>query len=264
MVYRAIPQLPVQLAEVIERRTFAEIAEDLTGVPQLCRCRAWTDSEICYESPKCKCDEESDDATTTCDASNADYASSCESGEDSDSDCDLEVIEANLPVCEPPGEWDHKTEVSVHARTTLMMHNLPECWKRSDLCNWLNSQGFREEYDFLYLPTKLRGGARCGSAFGYAFANFISHASADNAMERLNGLENEGRICQVVWSSRQQSCEGQVERYRNSPIMHSSVDDEFKPAVYQGGVRFSFPPPYRKLCAPRFKRNMLRNLPNRR
>ena len=33
------------------------------------------------------------------------------------------------------------------------------------------------------------------------------------------------------------SCEAHVERYKNSPVMHKSVPDEYKPAIFKDGVR---------------------------
>lgn len=42
-------------------------------------------------------------------------------------------------------------------------------------------------------------------------------------------------------------------RYRDSPIMHGSVPDEFKPVIFEAGTgrRVDFPEPTKKLRAPR-------------
>lgn len=34
-----------------------------------------------------------------------------------------------------------------------------------------------------------------------------------------------------------------MERYRNSPVMHESVPDEYKPVILQNGLRVNFPEP---------------------
>ena len=41
-----------------------------------------------------------------------------------------------------------------------------------------------------------------------------------------------------------------VERYRNSPVMHRSVPDEYKPVIFKNGVRKNFPRPTKKVKAP--------------
>ena len=33
------------------------------------------------------------------------------------------------------------------------------------------------------------------------------------------------------------TCEAHVERYKNSPVMHKSVPDEYKPVIFADGVR---------------------------
>jgi len=47
-----------------------------------------------------------------------------------------------------------------------------------------------------------------------------------------------------------------IDRYRNSPVMHESVEDEYKPAVFSPGTgdRAVFPPPTKKLRVPRIRR----------
>eukprot|EP00439_Symbiodinium_sp_Y106_P038344 s1688_g4.t1 len=41
-------------------------------------------------------------------------------------------------------------------------------------------------------------------------------------------------------------CQAHVERYRNSPVMHRSVPDEYKPVIFKNGVRKKFPRPTKK------------------
>jgi len=211
------------------------------------------------------CDGEGDDESTACNS---------ESGSDSD----FEVIEAHVcegtslgklqevqhspsPEVEPIVRFKEGTnEVRCAASnqfadstTTLVVSDLPEGWKRQDLCNFLDAQQISGYYNFVYLPLKLRGNDT-GRAFGYAFVNFTSISVASWAMKHLTGIELEGKRCSATWSNSQQSWHDHVERYRSSPIMHSSVLDEAKPAVFENGVRVPFPLPDRKVRAPRFKK----------
>ena len=45
-------------------------------------------------------------------------------------------------------------------------------------------------------------------------------------------------------------CQAHVERYRNSPVMHRSVPDEYEPVIFKNGVRKNFPRPTKKVKAP--------------
>ena len=79
---------------------------------------------------------------------------------------------------------------------------------------------------------------------------------ADDIMQCLKGftawMHTDGcKICADVWSKPFQGLESAVERYRNSPVMHESVDDKFKPMFFKEGQLVSFPPPTRKLRRPK-------------
>jgi len=67
------------------------------------------------------------------------------------------------------------------------------------------------------------------------------------------GTEGALKAC---WSSKQ-GLHTHIELYRNSPVMHKSVDDEAKPALLRHGVRLSFPEPTQRLRAPRARRALL-------
>jgi len=59
------------------------------------------------------------------------------------------------------------------------------------------------------------------------------------------------KVCQVVWSDAMQGLDQHVERYRDCPVMHESIPDEFKPVLFKDGVRVLFPEPTKKIRAPR-------------
>lgn len=137
--------------------------------------------------------------------------------------------------------------------TTLMLRHIPNGLTRSNLMALLDLEGFEAAYDFLYLPMDLDTHRN----LGYAFVNLVSAVDAANCRERFRGflewpLEQElkGRPCEVEVTA-VQGREAQVEKYRNSPLMHESVPEEFKPVVLDAGVLQPFPEPTRSLRRPR-------------
>merc|ERR1712061_337169 len=105
-------------------------------------------------------------------------------------------------------------------------------------------------YDFVYLPIKF--GA--GTAFGYAFVNLVSPTDAVHFKAHFNGFERWGvpgaKAASVDWSESKQGLAQNIERYRNSPLMHESTLDELRTIIFQNGVRVPFPPALQELSEP--------------
>merc|ERR1712070_1091073 len=82
-----------------------------------------------------------------------------------------------------------------------------------------------------------------------------SEDDAEFARQRFQGFNQwateDEEVCETSWSDPYQGLAANVERYRNSPVMHESVDDEHKPVVFFGGVRQAFPPPTKLIKAPK-------------
>lgn len=142
-------------------------------------------------------------------------------------------------------------------RTSLLLRNLPDSLTRSKLFGLLRGQGLAVNVDFMYLPTDLK----TKEHFGYAFVNFTTSEAAEKCLERMQGFSNWGsnseNICEVSWCtnhSRDQGLDAHIERYRNSRIMHESIDDEHKPALFRNGSRIPFPRPTRPIRAPRLRK----------
>lgn len=138
-------------------------------------------------------------------------------------------------------------------KTTVMMRSMPKNVLRNMLTNILDTNGFAGYYDFVYMPMNFM----TKDSFGYAFVNFLSHEDALRAFEVFQdfadwGVESE-KTCDVSWSGLHQGLMEHIERYRNSPVMHPSVPDSFKPATFSFGVRVDFPPATKKLRAPRIR-----------
>jgi len=138
--------------------------------------------------------------------------------------------------------------------STVMLRNLPNDLNRPMLEKLLDAQGLAERYDFCYMPADFR--RRCG--LGYAFLNLLSHEDAMAAKKALEGfkawdVEGSSKVLSVCWGK----CQGllaNTERYRNSPVMHPLVDDNFRPATYSEGRRVPFPESTKTVRKPRAKR----------
>jgi len=136
-------------------------------------------------------------------------------------------------------------------RTTVMLRNLPNNYTRAILLSLLDSEGFAGQYDFVYLPIDFRTHA----ALGYAFVNLVLPEQAERLHQRLNGFSKwqfpSSKACTVSWSNPHQGLESHIARYRNSPLMHEVVPDQYRPVLLRDGRRIPFPPPTKKIKFPR-------------
>jgi hypothetical protein len=149
----------------------------------------------------------------------------------------------------PPGNFA-PTPVEVQKkqeRTTVVLRNLPSHLSRSELVKLLDDAGFNEKYDFVYLPTNFRN----MTVFGYAIVNFSAPADAEAALEHFRGTDVDGQAMITEWSKSQQGYDDLVCRYRDSPVMHTSVPDKHKPIILAKGRVQTFPPPTEPLQLPR-------------
>lgn len=136
-------------------------------------------------------------------------------------------------------------------RTTVMLKNIPNNYTRSMLLNLMDMWGFAGLYDFVYLPVDFTSQA----GLGYAFVNLVRPDVVGRFWHTFNGFRQwelpTSKVCEVTWSGPFQGLRAHVERYKNSPIMHSSVPDEYKPIILTNGVRTPFPPPTKALKLPK-------------
>lgn len=134
--------------------------------------------------------------------------------------------------------------------TTVMLRNLPNDYSRDMLIELLETKGFSRCYDFVYLPFDFKKGA----GLGYAFLNLVNHQQAIRAMTELAGFHywkvKSQKVLQVTWSKPLQGLVANVDRYRNSPVMHPDVPEQFKPLMFRDGMRVVFPAPTKALQMP--------------
>jgi hypothetical protein len=100
-------------------------------------------------------------------------------------------------------------------------------------------------YNFIYIPFDFKKSA----LLRYGFVNLEKNDHAIKAMALLDGFSgwDSEKSCEVDWGSCQHGLHANIERYRNSPVMHSSVPDEYKPVLFKKGVRIAFPAPTKSL-----------------
>jgi len=134
--------------------------------------------------------------------------------------------------------------------TSVFMRNVPNDYTRTRLVELLHAEGFGGTYDFVYLPVDFRS----SSGLGYAFINFLSLDISERFRQHFTGFNRwsvaSDKVCQVTWSSLQ-GREAHIERFRNSPVMHESVPEDQKPALFEGFERVEFPKPTKKIRVPR-------------
>lgn len=151
--------------------------------------------------------------------------------------------------CSNVGRFDRSASGSVQ-RTTLMFRNMPSEYNRTILLSLLDAEGFAGKYDFVYSPIDFT----TGGSFGYSFINMISHQDAEHFRRHFCGFTNwrvhSRKVAEVAWSEPNQGLAVHIERYRNSSVMHESVEDEYKPALFASGVRVPFPPPTQVISTP--------------
>ena len=155
-------------------------------------------------------------------------------------------------------------ESSDSGRTTLLLRRVPYHYNRDLLALTLRSLGLDFAYDFLYVPMDFAT-RRC---YGYAVVNVSSPmlvslvwstfqgftAWFERAVESSAGAVVDRTPCSVTWAEPYHGLYANLLVYRNSTLMHSSVDDIFKPAVYWRGQRLAFPEPTVVLRQPKARR----------
>lgn len=153
--------------------------------------------------------------------------------------------------CLQSSHYGMQTDDALDSKTTLMVRNLPADLSQPALVEQFIEGGYKGLFDFVYMPMNLRGQGN----FSYAFINFTSHAVAAQVMMQMQRLEHDDPSSSERWTSVWSTCQGlsaNVERYRNSPLMHDLVPKECKPALYDhSGNPVPFPKPTKTIPKPR-------------
>lgn len=182
-------------------------------------------------------------------------AETASSAGDSELESDSDGEAKSTTTEEPAGPVVTKVQQPAPAtdkRTTIMLRNLPNNYTREMLLEMLDAEGFDGRYDFVYLPIDFKTQA----GVGYAFVNAVDNAAAQELWTTFEGYNNwvlpTSKKCWVSWSKPVQGLRANVQRWRNSSVMHSSMPEEYKPCIFVNGARAKFPRASRALQAPRF------------
>lgn len=230
------------MSVLVVRRTFLELVTADVEARTGRRARTFSDTGFGLPSVACRFDEKDDCLERMSSASTHTPADS------SDDEGSVSSQPAGRVTC-----WADEDEED--DKTTLMFRNLPNDYSRDAFTELLDSEGFAAEYDFVYVPIDFKS----ANGFGYAFVNMTSHKAACRFMKHFTGFTQwrfeSSKVAEVTWSSPSQGYDAHVERYRNSPVMHEAVPDEFKPAMFSKGARVEFPAPTKFIKMPRMRQH---------
>merc|ERR1711920_982878 len=103
--------------------------------------------------------------------------------------------------------------------------------------------------DFVHVPRSFETNRN----FGYAFLNLVTYEERERFKTMFQGFTSwpvpHQQTCEVHKVDSCKNIDDYIKSYRNSPVMHESVSDQFKPAIYKNGERQSFPPPTKPIRA---------------
>jgi len=148
----------------------------------------------------------------------------------------------------------HELSDGEEQKCTVVMRNVPNQYTRDMLLALIDQNGFAGTYSLVYLPMDFA----TGMAVGYAFINFNLHCDAVRFQDTFQGFKNwvfkgSSKVCEVNWRDGEDDLAAQIERFRNCPMMHPSVPDDFRPALFHTGKRIDFPPPTQTIRKPRIR-----------
>mmetsp|Transcript_56251 Transcript_56251/g.150293 ORF Transcript_56251/g.150293 Transcript_56251/m.150293 type:complete len:510 (-) Transcript_56251:297-1826(-) len=137
--------------------------------------------------------------------------------------------------------------------TTVILRNIPCEYTSRRFVDLLDKLGFHRLYDYIYLPIGFVDGVN----LGYAFVNLATYEDALAFTEKLHGFSDwdyeSDKQGAVSWAQPCQGLNAHIERYRNSPVMHSCMPDEYKPQIFADGQRVPFPSPTKPIKTPKVR-----------
>ncbi|CAK0861615.1 unnamed protein product, partial [Prorocentrum cordatum] len=123
-------------------------------------------------------------------------------------------------------------------RTSLLFRNVPYALTRDMLVEALGTQGYRGQFDLVYLPRDFK----TNQALGYAFVNALTPEIAARMGRSFDGFQawpvKSQKKCSVGWS-RRQGLQSNLAVYRNLTVMKGSSPEAWKPALFLRGNQVS-------------------------
>eukprot|EP00927_Polykrikos_kofoidii_P077306 TRINITY_DN74260_c0_g1_i1.p1 TRINITY_DN74260_c0_g1~~TRINITY_DN74260_c0_g1_i1.p1 ORF type:complete len:498 (-),score=68.74 TRINITY_DN74260_c0_g1_i1:33-1526(-) len=125
-------------------------------------------------------------------------------------------------------------------RTNIVLRNIPPGFTRAMLIELLDREGFACCYDLVYLPCDFVN----ENSLGYAFVILTSEQEAERAIAHFEGFNRwklPSKVCKAEWGREGADLRWHIQRYRDSTLMHHSVQEHLQPALFRNGVRVPFP-----------------------
>jgi hypothetical protein len=148
-------------------------------------------------------------------------------------------------------EAKENEETKSAPHTAVMMRNIPQEYTRAKLIELLDQQGFNGLYELVYVPTAMD----TELSYCYAFITLTTEGSVDQFLNHFIGFKDwsvpSDKVCEVRFNDMLRNTEEHIQRYRDSTMMHESVEDRFKPALFENGQRVPFPEPTKLIRAPK-------------
>lgn len=181
-------------------------------------------------------------------------SSGCTSEEDESPTSDSRNFNTDVHERSEDEVSQESPEIQSHG-TTLIMRNIPFEYTRGTVLELIDRQGFNGLYDLLCMPVDFQTELN----HGYVFINFVTLEDASGFKKHFESFSNwslpSDNVCEVAWFDSAHNIDSHIQRYRDSPLMHESVEDRFKPVLFKNGLRVPFPEPTKKIRPPRRKKN---------
>mmetsp|Transcript_111131 Transcript_111131/g.313554 ORF Transcript_111131/g.313554 Transcript_111131/m.313554 type:complete len:335 (-) Transcript_111131:93-1097(-) len=150
-----------------------------------------------------------------------------------------------LPVPKPSKQTANKfiaPRVPKRKMTTVVLRGWPTGLTRSKVVAYLDAEGFKNLFDFVFVPLD----DRLHVPVDFAIVNFCTHKAAVKCIRMHPHVGQDGtHVSEVAWSCNYQGLTALVERFRNDRLMiDPTVPDEHKPALFSR-VRVQFHVPSR-------------------
>jgi len=144
----------------------------------------------------------------------------------------------------PPPALQHAAAAAMYGAaappgyTTVMLRNIPNRYTRDMLIDRLN-EGYKSQYDFVYLPIDFN--SKCN--VGYAFINFRVPVMASKFMQEFHGVRakqclpgfSSKKICEVSYAT-VQGREANMENFRDEKFIEKLKErPEWHPLFFDNG-----------------------------
>lgn len=122
--------------------------------------------------------------------------------------------------------------------TTAMLRNIPNKYKQSELLAEIDEEGFRGQYDFLYLPMDVQNKANVG----YAFINFLEVSDRERFCSHYTDRQFVKYVSKKIAACAPAHVNGLEKNVRqlSKKAVAQFKDPEYQPIVFRNGSSIAF------------------------